>query len=169
MKRSEFIKFKGAEVHTNGLLPEVGSMAPDFTAVSVDLKDVKFSDYKGKRVILNIFPSLDTSVCATPVRRFNVEAAKNKNVVVLALSMDLPFAQSRFCTVEGVTNVIPLSLFRSKDFVKNYGVLMVDGPLEGLMARAVFAIDESGRIIYRQLVEEVTDEPDYASALSSLR
>ena len=157
MKQFETVTFKGTAVHTNGMMPQKGEMAPDFTAVAGDLSDLSLGSLKGKRVILNIFPSLDTSVCATSVRKFNVKAAH------------LPFAQGRFCTTEGIENVKPVSLFRSKDFAGNYGLMMVDGPLAGLTARAVIIVDENGKVIYAQLVPEITEEPDYDAALSALK
>ena len=169
MKQFETVTFKGTAVHTNGMMPQKGEMAPDFTAVAGDLSDLSLGSLKGKRVILNIFPSLDTSVCATSVRKFNVKAAHLENVQVLAVSMDLPFAQGRFCTTEGIENVKPVSLFRSKDFAVNYGLMMVDGPLAGLTARAVIIVDENGKVIYAQLVPEITEEPDYDAALSALK
>lgn len=169
MKRFETLTFKGADVHTNGMMPAKGSVAPDFTAVAGDLSELSLGSFKGKRVVLNIFPSLDTSVCATSVRKFNTKVAGLENVVVLAVSMDLPFAQGRFCTTEGIENVIPVSLFRSPDFAENYGLILTDGPLKGLAARAVVIIDEEQHIIYEQLVPEITEEPDYDAALSVLK
>ena len=169
MKQFETVTFKGTAVHTNGMMPQKGEMAPDFTAVAGDLSDLSLGSLKGKRVILNIFPSLDTSVCATSVRKFNVKAAHLENVQVLAVSMDLPFAQGRFCTTEGIENVKPVSLFRCKDFAGYYGLMMVDGPLAGLTARAVIIVDENGKVIYAQLVPEITEEPDYDAALSALK
>ena len=169
MKQFETVTFKGTAVHTNGMMPQKGEMAPDFTAVAGDLSDLSLGSLKGKRVILNIFPSLDTSVCATSVRKFNVKAAHLENVQVLAVSMDLPFAQGRFCTTEGIESVKPVSLFRGEDFAGNYGVMMVDGPLGGLTARAVIIVDENGKVIYAQLVPEITEEPDYDAALSALK
>ena len=127
MKQFETVTFKGTAVHTNGVMPQKGEAAPDFTAVAGDLSELSLGSLKGKRVVLNIFPSLDTSVCATSVRKFNVKVAHLENVQVLAVSMDLPFAQGRFCTTEGIENVKPVSLFRSKDFAGNYGLMMVDG------------------------------------------
>ena len=144
MKQFETVTFKGTAVHTNGMMPQKGEMAPDFTAVAGDLSDLSLGSLKGKRVILNIFPSLDTSVCATSVRKFNVKAAH-------------------------LENVKPVSLFRSKDFAGNYGLMMVDGPLAGLTARAVIIVDENGKVIYAQLVPEITEEPDYDAALSALK
>ena len=128
----------------------------------------KLSDYRGKRVILNIFPSLDTPTCAVSVRQFNARASSLDNTVVLCLSMDLPFAQSRFCSVEGLENVVPLSLFRNHGFFDKYGLQLADGPLEGLAARAVIVVDEQGKIIYTQLVEDISHEPDYDAALKAL-
>lgn len=150
-------------------MPAVGTKAPGFTLTGADLSDIRLSDYAGKRVVLNIFPSIDTGVCAASVRRFNKEANEMPNTVVLCISMDLPFAAGRFCAAEGLNNVIPASAFRSPEFVKNYGVELIDGPLKGLLARAVVVIDGKGEVIYRQLVEQITDEPDYAAAISVLK
>lgn len=169
MKHFETVTFKGMEVHTNGVMPEKGTVAPDFTAVGGDLSELSLRSLKGTRVVLNIFPSLDTAVCATSVRKFNTMAAGMENVVVLAVSMDLPFAQGRFCTTEGIERVRPLSLFRSDDFAANYGLVLADGPLKGLAARAVIVLDEDQTIIYGQLVPEITDEPDYDAALAVLK
>lgn len=159
-------KFKGNPVNTFGDLPLVGSKAPSFELVKSDLSDLKLEDLSGKRVILNIFPSLDTAVCAASVRRFNVEAAKLPNTVVVCISKDLPFAHSRFCTTEGINNVVTASEFRSNNFGKSYGVMMTDGPLRGLMARSVVVIDEGGKVVYNELVPEITQEPDYESAIA---
>lgn len=168
-ERGEVVICRGAEAHTCGQMVKVGQEAPDFRAVNAALEEVSLSSYRGKRIILNIFPSLDTPMCALSVRQFNARASKLENTVVLCLSMDLPFAQSRFCTTEGLDNVVPLSLFRSHDFVEGYGLRLVDGPLEGLMARAVVVIDEDGRVIYTQLVKTISDEPDYEVALKALQ
>jgi len=165
----ETIYFKGTSVHTNGDIPAVGTTAPDFTLAGNSLEDVKLSDYKGKRVVLNIFPSLDTTVCAMSVRKFNQEAAKLDNTQVICISKDLPFAQGRFCTAEGIDKLIVASAFRANDFVKNYGLEMVDGPLAGLLARAVIVVDENGKIIFSDIVEEVANEPDYHGAISALK
>lgn len=162
------VTFKDTPVHLQGEMPKVGEMAPDFTAVASDLSEVTLHGFRGKCVLLNIFPSLDTAVCAASVRKFNQKAAAMPDVHVWALSMDLPFAQSRFCTTEGIDRVTPLSLFRSDDFTARYGLLMADGPLAGLTARAVLAIDEAGKIIYTELVPEITQEPDYEAALQAL-
>jgi thiol peroxidase len=162
------ITFKGNPVNTNGELPSVGSKAPEFSLVQTDLSELSLGDLKGKRVILNIFPSLDTGVCAASVRHFNKDAAGLKNTIVLAISKDLPFAHARFCTTEGIENVRTLSVFRSADFENKYGVAMVDGPLKGLLARAVVLIDESGNVAYTELVPEIAQEPNYEAVLSKL-
>lgn len=166
-ENGEKVICRGIEAHTSGPMIKVGQIAPDFKAVNADLKEVGLSDFKGKRVILNVFPSLDTPTCALSVRQFNAKASELDNVVVLCLSMDLPFAQSRFCTTEGLHNVVPLSVFRSRDFMKEYGLQLADGPLEGLMARAVIVVDESGKVVYTQLVDEISKEPDYDAALNA--
>lgn len=162
------IAFKGSPVNTNGELPKVGTPAPSFVLVKGDLSEVSQVDLKGKNVILNIFPSLDTSVCAASVRKFNQEASNISNTVVLAVSADLPFASTRFCTTEGIENVIPASVFRSPEFAEKYGVLMTDGPLKGLLARAVVVINPEGNISYTELVSEITQEPNYKAAISSI-
>ncbi|MDR1939052.1 MAG: thiol peroxidase, partial [Tannerellaceae bacterium] len=162
------ITFKGSRVHIQGSIPSTGTIAPDFTGVKADLSELSLSSLKGRKVILNIFPSLDTAVCATSVRRFNKEAAALKNTVVLAVSKDLPFAQGRFCTTEGIDNVIALSAFRDTSFEDNYGMLLVDGALKGLFARGVIVVDEAGKIIYSELVPEITEEPKYEAVLASL-
>lgn len=164
------IKLKGAiDITTSGELPVVGSIAPDFTAVKNDLSEVKLSDYKGRKVVLNIFPSIDTAVCAMSVRRFNQEAAALENCVVLCVSKDLPFAQSRFCGAENISGVETVSMFRCDCFEKGYGLLMTDGPLKGLLARSVVVIDAEGKVVHTQLVPEVTEEPDYAKAIAAVK
>lgn len=165
----ETVYFKGTECHTGGTLPAVGRMAPKFTLITPGLAEITPETYRGKRVVLNIFPSIDTEVCAMSVRRFNKEAASLPDTVVLAVSVDLPFAAGRFCTANDIENVTPASAFRETDFEEGYGVKLVDGPLKGLLARAVVIIDRDGRIIYRELVDEITHEPDYNAALSVLR
>lgn len=155
------VTFKGNPVSTSGNLPSVGSVAPDFKLVDGKLGEVSLADYKGKRVVLNIFPSIDTGVCAASVRNFNKWAAGQENVVVLCVSKDLPFAQSRFCGAEGIENVVTVSDFRYNNFATDYGVLMTDGPLAGLMARSVVAIDENGTVVYNELVPEIVEEPSY--------
>lgn len=163
------IFFQNIPVETSGNLPAVGTKAPDFTLVGGDLKDIRLSDYAGKRVVLNIFPSIDTGVCAASVRKFNKEANELPNTLILCVSMDLPFASARFCAAEGLENVVPASAFRSPAFAKDYGVEMVDGPLKGLLARAVVVIDGKGEIVYEQLVNQIVDEPDYAAVLKVLK
>ncbi|MDR1762540.1 MAG: thiol peroxidase [Dysgonamonadaceae bacterium] len=161
------IAFKGNEIHSVGALPKVGSQAPGFVLVAGDLSEKTLADFAGKKVVLNIFPSIDTGVCAASVRKFNQKASELKNAVVLCISNDLPFAQQRFCGAEGLTNVIPLSAFRS-DFGKTYGVTLLDSPLKGLLSRSVLVLDEKGKVLYSQQVEETTTEPDYEKALKAL-
>jgi len=155
------VKFKGTDVHSNGQLPSVGTQAPDFTLIGSGLQEIHLSDYKGKRVLLNIFPSLDTGTCATSVRKFNKWVSEKENVVVICVSKDLPFAQARFCGAEGLDKVITASDFRFHTFATDYGVLLTDGPLQGLMARSVVAIDENGKVLYTELVSEIVNEPSY--------
>lgn len=161
------ITFKQQPIHTSGELPSIGEPAPDFTLTSVDLSSKTLADFKGKKVLLNIFPSLDTGVCAASVRRFN-QAASEKGTTVLCISADLPFAHNRFCTTEGLNNVVSLSVFKSPQFAQDYGVQMIDGPLEGLLARAVVVIDEQGLVQYTEMVPEITQEPNYDKALAQL-
>ena len=153
------ITLAGNSIHTKGNLPSVGSVAPDFSLVKTDLSELTLASEKGKRIVLNIFPSLDTSVCATSVRTFNKLAAEMNNTIVLAISKDLPFAHARFCTTEGIDHA----------FGEKYGIEMVDGPLAGLLARSVVVIDENGKIIYEELVPEITHEPNYDATLASLK
>jgi thiol peroxidase len=161
------ITFKGNPVNTSGNLPAKGTKAPDFSLVKSDLGSLSLSELKGKKVILNIFPSLDTSVCATAVRKFNQMASGLKNVIVLGISKDLPFAHGRFCSTEGITNLITLSGFRDKEFGRAYGIDYVDGPVTGLYARAIVVIDEAGTVIYTEQVPEHIHEPDYEAALKA--
>ena len=161
------ITFKGNSIHTAGKLPEIGTKAPDFQLVKTDLTASSLSDYKGKKVILNIFPSLDTSVCATSVRKFNADAGSLSNTVVLCISRDLPFAHSRFCAVEGLNNVISLSEFRDDSFSKAYNVKIVDGPLVSLFSRAIVVINEQGVVTYTEQVPEIAQEPDYEAVLKA--
>jgi thiol peroxidase len=163
------ITLKGNPVNTSGNLPAKGTKAPEFTLVKSDLGTLKLSELSGKKLILNIFPSLDTSVCATSVRKFNQAAAGMTNAAVLAISKDLPFAHGRFCSTEGITNVITLSGFRDSAFGKAYGINIIDGSLAGLYARSIVVIDEAGKIIYTQLVPEITQEPDYDAAINALK
>jgi len=162
------ITLKGNPVKTIGNLPVKGTAAPEFKITKTDLSETQLSDYAGKRVVLNIFPSIDTGTCAASVRQFNAKAQNMKNTVVLCVSMDLPFAHSRFCSAEGLTNVVSASVFRSPEFGKNYGVTINDGPLAGLLSRAVVIIDENKKVIYTEQVPEITQEPDYDKALASL-
>lgn len=162
-------KFKGELVKLVGEFVKVGELAPAFKLVKTDLSLLELQSLKGKRVVLNIFPSLDTGVCAASVRKFNKLASEMKNTVVLAISKDLPFAHARFCTAEGIENVLPLSDFRSPEFGKEYGVLMQDGPLCGLLARSVVVLDEAGKVLYTELVPEITQEPAYDKALAALK
>jgi thiol peroxidase len=160
---------KGNPIHTNGELPALGAKAPDFRLVGGDLKDVSLADFRGKKKILNIVPSLDTGVCATSARKFNEKAGSLPDTVVLIVSADLPFAAKRFCVAEGLANVVPLSLMRTKAFAKDYGVLIQDGPLAGITARAVVVLDGDDKVVHRQLVPEIGQEPDYEAALAALR
>jgi thiol peroxidase len=161
------VTLRGNPFNTSGELPAVGSSAPSFSLVSNDLSEVSSESLAGKKVVLNIFPSIDTPTCATSVRTFNARAADLDNTVVLCVSEDLPFAAGRFCGAEGITNVLTGSGFRS-DFADAYGVRLEDGPLAGLMARSVVVLDESGNVAYTQLVGEIGDEPDYDAALDAL-
>jgi len=162
------ITLQGNACNTNGDLPKVGSTAPDFTLVDAKLNDVHLADYAGKKKLLNIVPSLDTPTCATSTKKFNESAADHEDAVVLVVSADLPFASGRFCGMEGLDNVVPLSLMRGKGFAKDYGVLITDGPLAGITARAVVVLDADNRVLYTQLVPEIADEPDYDAALAAL-
>jgi len=162
------ITLKGNPINTNGALPTVGDQVADFTLTKTNLSPASLSDYKGQRLILNIFPSVDTGTCAASVRSFNKTAASLDNTKVLCISQDLPFAQARFCGAEGIENVEMLSGFRNPEFAENYGVKIVDAPMNGLCARAVVVVDESGTVKYTELVPEVVDEPNYDAALAVL-
>jgi thiol peroxidase len=161
-------KFKGNPVHVDGQFPKVGDKAPSFKLIAGDLSEKTLADFVGKRKVLNIFPSVDTGVCAASVRHFNKDAAGLKNAVVLCISADLPFAQARFCGAEGIENVTMLSMMRGREFLKDYGVAMIDGPLAGLAARAVVVLDEHDKVIHAQMVDDITHEPDYDAALKAL-
>jgi len=163
------VTLKGNPIHTNGDLPAAGAPAPDFKLTGTDLKDVSLADYRGKKKILNIVPSLDTPTCATSTRKFNESGGKLANTVVLVISADLPFAMKRFCTTEGLQNVVSLSMIRGKGFAKTYGVLIEDGPLAGLSARAVVVVDENDKVLYRELVPEIGQEPNYDAALAAAK
>jgi len=162
------ITLKGNPIRTAGDLPTVDAPAPAFTLTKTDLSDVELSGFSGKSLVLNIFPSIDTGVCAQSVRRFNEEAAKRDGTEVLCISCDLPFAFNRFCGAEGIENVTSLSTFRHPEFGTAYGVTMTDGPLKGLLSRAVVVIDPSGKVVYTEQVPEIGQEPDYAAALAAL-
>jgi thiol peroxidase len=163
------ITLKGSPVTTIGDLPKIGTPAPAFTLVKTDLGNLTLKELAGKRVVLNIFPSIDTPTCATSVRKFNVEAAKLPDTVVVCVSKDLPFAQKRFCGAEGIDKVQTVSDFRGTSFGKDYGVTITDGPLAGLFARAVVVIDKAGKVVQTELVPEIANEPTYANALAALR
>jgi len=159
------ITFKSQPIHTVGELPAVGKPAPDFVLTKTDLSDVSLADFSGKKIVLNIFPSIDTEVCAMTVRRFNSEIDRFQNAVALCVSLDLPFAHGRFCGAEGLNNVISVSELRNRDFGDDYGVRIQDGPLAGLLARAVVIVDGNGTVTYTELVPEIAQEPDYEAAL----
>ncbi len=158
----------GNPVHTSGELPKVGAQAPSFELVKQDLSSVKLSDLAGKKVVLNIFPSIDTGTCATSVRKFNQKASAHADTVVLCISKDLPFAAKRFCGAEGIENVVTASGFRDTTFEQAYGIQIVDSALKGLMARSVVVLDGSGKVLHTQLVSEIANEPDYDAALAKL-
>ena len=162
------VTLKGNEIHTMGNLPGNGSQAPDFTLVKNDLGTTTLADYKGQKVVLNIFPSIDTGTCAQSVRQFNQEAAELENTKILCISKDLPFAQARFCGAEGIEKVETLSDFRDGNFGKSYNVAFTDGPLEGLHSRAVVVLDGNGTVKYSEQVPEIVDEPNYKAALEAL-
>ncbi|RZA02451.1 MAG: thiol peroxidase [Proteobacteria bacterium] len=162
------ITLKGNSIHTSGELPKVGSKAPDFKLVRTDLSEVSLESFAGKRKILNIFPSVDTGTCAMSVRKFNTEAGSLDNVAVINISADLPFAQARFCGVEGIKNAEALSSFRS-NFASDYGLKLSDGPLAGLCSRAVLVLDAENRVIHAEQVGEIADEPNYAAAIGALK
>ena len=162
------IKLKGNPINTSGSLPAKGTKAQDFKLVKSDLSELKLSDLLGKKVVLNIFPSLDTGVCAASVRRFNKDASELDNTVVVCVSKDMPFAHGRFCTAEGLNNVVTASDFREGNFGRDYGVNIIDGPLAGLHSRAVIVLDEQGVVKYTEQVPDIVQEPDYEAALQSL-
>ena len=161
------ITLKGNPIETSGDLPAVGGNAPDFRLVGGDLADVTLATYAGKRKIISIVPSLDTPVCAVSTRKFHEQAGAIDNTVVLVVSADLPFAQKRFCEAEGLDRVVPLSLMRGKAFAKDYGILITNGPLEGITGRAIVCVDENDSVVHTQLVPEIGEEPDYAAALNA--
>ncbi len=162
------VTLKGNEIHTSGELPAVGSSAPDFNLTRGDLSSAKLDDYKGKKVVMNVFHSIDTGTCAQSVRQFNTEAAELDNTVVLCISRDLPFAMNRFCGAEGIENVETLSDFKDGNFGKTYGLEYVDGPIEGLLSRVIIALNEDGTVIHTEQVQETVEEPNYKAALVAL-
>lgn len=162
------VTLEGNEIYTNGYLPAVGSTAPGFRLVDKDLNDIKLDDFAGRKKLLNIVPSLDTGICATSTKKFNAAAKENPDTVFLTISADLPFAQGRFCEAESIDNLQTLSLMRSKNFAKDYGVLIEDGPLAGITARAVVVLDADNKVVYTELVPEIVQEPDYDTALAAL-
>lgn len=162
------VTLKGNEIHTIGSLPEVGSDVPAYSLVKNDLSVISNADFAGKKVVYNIFPSIDTGTCAASTRRFNEEAASLENTIVVCVSRDLPFAHSRFCGAEGIENVVMASDFRTGDFGKDFGVLFTDGPLNSLLSRSVVVADENGKVVYTEQVAETVDEPNYEGALGAL-
>ncbi|MCI0381912.1 MAG: thiol peroxidase [Chlamydiae bacterium] len=162
------VKFKGSPIALSGSMPKVGEKAPDFHLIDQELKSRSLREFKGKRKLLSIVPSLDTSVCSTSAKKFNEKIAGHPEVVVLVISADLPFAQKRVCGSENIHNLTTLSMVRSKDFAKDYGVLIADGPLAGLCARTVFVLDENDKVAYLEVVPEITQEPNYDAALKAL-
>ncbi len=162
------ITLKGNPIHTNGQLPAINSQAPDAQLTNNELMDIRLKDFAGKSIILNIFPSLDTATCAMSVRKFNEQANQLNNTVILCISTDLPFAQARFCGAEGLKNVVPLSVFRHPEFAEQYGVRIIDGPLAGLLARAIVVLDSKMQVIYTEQVPEIVNEPNYAAAMTAL-
>jgi thiol peroxidase len=162
------ITLQGNEAHTSGEVPKVGAKAPDFTLTDKNLTDVGLAEFEGRKKLLNIFPSIDTPVCARSTHKFNEYAKSHEDTVMLMISADLPFAQSRFCGDENLENVLTLSLMRDPDFARDYGVLIEDGPLKGITARAVVVLDENNTVVHSQLVTEIGDEPDYEAALKAL-
>ena len=162
------VTMRGNPIEVSGTLPQVGQQAPAFNLVGADLADVTLAKFAGKRKVLNIFPSVDTPTCATSVRKFNVEAGKLNNTVVLCISADLPFAQKRFCAAEGLEHVVNLSTVRGQEFLQDYGVAIASGPMVGLAARAVVVLDEQDKVLHSELVGEIGQEPNYAAALSAL-
>lgn len=163
------ITLKNNAVHTVGQLPAIGTKAIDFELVKTDLSTVSLKDFSGKRLILNIFPSIDTPTCSASVRHFNQEAASLDNTVVLCISRDLPFAQARFCGAEGIENVVMLSDFRTGDFGKNYGLTIIDGPLNGLHSRCIVALNSDHQVVYEEQVSEIANEPDYTKVFEALK
>ncbi len=163
------ITFKGTPIHTVGMLPTIGNQAPNFTLTKTDLSEIHLKDFLGKKLVLSIFPSIDTKTCAIAERQFDAKLNQLENVILLCISADLPFAQMRFCAAENLTKVIPASVFRHPEFGQQYGVTIMDGPLAGLLSRAVIILDEKGKIIYSEQVKELAEEPNYETILSILK
>ena len=163
------IMHRGNPVRTNGDLPAVGSRAPDFRLTDADLKDLSLADFRGKKKLLNIFPSIDTPTCALSTRKFNEHAKQHADAVIIMVSADLPFAQKRFCSAENTMNVKTLSMMRDRNFAKDYGVLLQDGLYQGITARAIVVIDENDKVVYTELVPEIRQEPNYDAALAALK
>jgi thiol peroxidase len=162
------ITLRGNSIHTAGNPPTVGTRAPDFVLVDGKLADKTLTDFAGKKKLLSIVPSLDTPVCALSTKKFNDHVKSHSDTVLLLISADLPFAQGRFCSAEGTANVVPLSMMRSRQFAKDYGVLIEDGPLAGISARAVVVLDENNKVLHSELVPEIANEPNYEAALKAL-
>lgn len=163
------ITLGGHAVNTSGTLPKIGEVAPDFSLTSTELNDLSLANFKGKKLVLNVFPSIDTQVCAASVRMFSKAAVTLDDTMVVHISRDLPFAHKRFCATEGLQNVMSLAEYKSQDFGKSYGIDMVDGKFAGLLSRAVVVIDENGKVIYTEQVPEIGEEPDYDAALAALK
>ena len=163
------ITFKGTPLQTVGALPSVGVFAPDFTVTKTDLSEIKLKNYLGKKIVLNIFPSLDTSTCAAVMRQFNEIAQQFPDILMLCISADLPFAQKRFCSSEHLANVQPVSIFRHHEFGEKYGTTILNGPLNGLLSRAVLILDKQGKVVYSEQVPEITEEPDYIAVINMLK
>jgi thiol peroxidase len=163
------VTLAGNPIKVEGNFPKIGEKAPAFSLVNKDLKDVTLADFAGKKKVLNIVPSLDTPVCAMSTRKFNEKASNMANTVVLIIAADLPFAMSRFCDVQGMEKVVPLSTMRGSEYMKDYGVAITDSPLAGVTARAVVVLDENDKVIYAELVPEIKDEPNYDAALAALQ
>lgn len=162
------ITLKGNACNTCGDLPSTGAAVKDFSLTGTDLSDVSLSTFKGKRIVMNVFPSIDTPVCATSVRKFNETASNMENTVVLCISKDLPFAHKRFCSTEELENVLPLSMYKNDSFGKDYGLEIVDGPLSGLFSRAIVVVGEDGKVLHSEQVGEIADEPNYDAAIAAL-
>lgn len=162
------VTLHGKILQTMGGMPKIGSHAPDFTLTNMELNEIHLRDFRGKKLVLNIFPSVDTTTCALAMKHFQKMAMQKPQIIILAISADLPFAQKRFCGAENINKIVPLSSFRHTEFGQNYGLKITNGPLAGLLARAVIVIDENGKIVYTQQVSEISKEPDYEAVLQAL-